>query len=147
MTKSSKTNPTVDISNVTVSAFNAVKREEKKGKVNYLLGRDDVYENHKYKSPNFKAKIRAWTKDDKKSHTYFHSLSIDVNVDDFMGTAELKCPYDSELMSYWEPIRQTVVIYGTNRGKEKILFINCILRCNVISFNSCKLFAFRRLLC
>lgn len=123
MTKSSETNPTVDISNVTVSAFNAIKREEKKGKVNYLLGRDDVYENHKYKSPNFKAKIRAWTKDDKKSHTYFHSLSIDVNVDDFMGTAELKCPYDSELMSYWEPIRQTVVIYGTNRGKEKILFI------------------------
>lgn len=123
MTEPSKTNPTVDISNVTVSAFNAIKREEKKGKVNYLLGRDDVYENHKYKSPNFKAKIRAWTKDDKKSHTYFHSLSIDVNVDDFMGTAELKCPYDSELMSYWEPIRQTVVIYGTNRGKEKILFI------------------------
>ena len=97
MVKSSETNPTVDISNVTVSAFNAIKREEKKGKVNYLLGRDDIYENHKYKSPNFKAKIRAWTKDDNKSHTYFHSLSIDVNVDDFMGTAELKCPYDSKL--------------------------------------------------
>ena len=36
MVKSSETNPTVDISNVTVSAFNAIKREEKKGKVNYL---------------------------------------------------------------------------------------------------------------
>ena len=42
MVKSSETNPTVDISNVTVSAFNAIKREEKKGiknqkKLNILL--------------------------------------------------------------------------------------------------------------
>ena len=123
MVKSSETNPNVDISNVPVSAFTEILTVQKKGNVKYLLAPDVIYQNHKYKSPNFKAKIRAWTKDDNKSHTYFHSLSIDVNVDDFMGTAELKCPYDSKLMEYWEPIRQTVVIYGTNRGKEKILFI------------------------
>lgn len=124
MTNPSTTNPTIDTSNVTVAAFNAIKKQEKKAKTDYLLGRDDVYENHKYKSPNFKAKVKAWTKDDNQYHTYFHSLSIDVNVEDFMGTAELKCPYDSKLMEYWEPIRQTVVIYGTNRGKDdKILFI------------------------
>lgn len=117
----SKENPRVDTSNVTVAAFNSIKEQEKKTKTNLrVLGRDDdTY----YNSPNFKVKVRAWTQTDKKSHTYFHSLSIDVNVDDFMGTAELKCPYDSDLMAYWEPIRNDVVIYGSNRGPEKILFI------------------------
>lgn len=120
MTKSVE-NPTVDTSNVTVEAFNAIKDKEKQTNTSLrLLGRDD---NTYYKSPNFKVKVRAWTQADKQSHTYFHSLSIDVNVDDFMGTAELKCPYDSDLMSYWEPIRNDVVIYGSNRGPEKILFI------------------------
>lgn len=120
-TKESSENPRIDISNVTVSAFNSIKEEEKKTKTNLkLLGRDDdVY----YHSPNFKTKVRAWTHLDKQSHTYFHSLSIDVNVEDFMGTAELKCPYDSDLMEYWTPISQDVVIYGSNRGPEKILFI------------------------
>lgn len=74
-------------------------------------------------SPNFKTKVKAWTYTDKQTHTYFHSLEIDVQVQDFTGTAELRCPYDSDLMEYWEPIRQTVVIYGTNRGKYKILFV------------------------
>ena len=111
-------NPLIDTSNVTVSAFNAIKDKEKN--TNVTLGKDDTTV---WKSPNFKIKVKAWTSTDKKTHTYFHSLSIDVNVEDFMGTAELKCPYDSDLMQYWEPIRQTVVIYGANRGDYKILFI------------------------
>ena len=115
-----KQSPTIDTSNVTVAAFNAIKKQEGDTNTNYILGRDDETV---WKSPNFKVKVKAWTKDDNNTHTYFHSLSIDVNVDDFMGTAELKCPYDSDLMEYWEPIRQTVVIYGANRGDYKILFI------------------------
>lgn len=113
-----KENPLVDTSNVTVSAFNAIKDKEKKA--NITLGKTD---DKSWTSPNFKVKVKAWTSTDDKTHTYFHSLSIDVNVEDFMGTAELKCPYDSDLMQYWEPIRQTVVIYGANRGDYKILFI------------------------
>jgi len=120
-TKESSENPRLDISNVTVSAFNSIREEERKTKTQLrLLGRDD---NTSYNSPKFKTKVRAWTKTDNQSHTYFHSLSIDVNVEDFMGTAELKCPYDSDLMEYWTPITQDVVIYGSNRGPEKILFI------------------------
>lgn len=115
----SKDNYLIDTSNVTVSAFNSIKNADKTT-TSYVLGRDDTTA---WKSPNFKVKVKAWTQDDNNTHTYFHSLSIDVNVDDFMGTAELKCPYDSDLMEYWEPIRQTVVIYGANRGDYKILFI------------------------
>lgn len=116
---SSKSNPLIDTSNVTVSAYKAIKNKEKKDE-NITFGKTDT---KPWKSTNFKVKVKAWTSTDKKTHTYFHSLSIDVNVEDFMGTAELKCPYDSDLMSYWEPIRQTVVIYGANRGDYKILFI------------------------
>lgn len=112
-------NPLVDTGNVTVNAFNAIKNREK-ADVKLTLGKDDTTT---WNSPNFKVKVKAYTYVDKKTHTYFHSLSIDVNVEDFMGTAELKCPYDSDLMEYWEPIRQTVVIYGANRGDYKILFI------------------------
>ena len=120
-TKESSENPRLDISNVTVSAFNSIREEERKTKTELrILGRDDT---KSYTSPKFKTKVRAWTKTDNQSHTYFHSLSIDVNVEDFMGTAELKCPYDSDLMEYWTPITQDVVIYGSNRGPEKILFI------------------------
>ena len=120
-TRESSENPRLDISNVTVSAFNSIREEERKTKTELrILGRDDT---KSYTSPKFKTKVRAWTKTDNQSHTYFHSLSIDVNVEDFMGTAELKCPYDSDLMEYWTPITQDVVIYGSNRGPEKILFI------------------------
>ena len=117
--KTNQQNPLIDTGQVTVNAFNAIKNKEKHDK-NFILGRDD---NTLSKSPNHKVKVKAWTQDDDKTHTYFHSLSIDCNVDDFMGTAELKCPYDSDLMEYWEPIRQTVVIYGSNQGDYKILFI------------------------
>ena len=117
--KTNVQNPLIDTGNVTVNAFNAIRNKEKADE-NITLGKDDITP---WTSPNFKVKVKAWTQVDKKVHTYFHSLSIDVNVEDFMGTAELKCPYDSDLMSYWEPIRQTVVIYGANRGDYKILFI------------------------
>lgn len=114
-------NPRVDTSNVTVAAFNSIKEVDKQTNSTIrILGRDDTTY---YNSPNFKVKVRAWTRVDNQSHAYFHSMSIDVNVDDFMGTAELKCPYDSDLMEYWTPISQDVVIYGSNRGPEKILFI------------------------
>lgn len=117
--KTNQQNPLIDTGFVTVNAFNAIKNKEKSD-ANFILGKNDKTV---YKSPNFKVKVKAWTQTDNKTHTYFHSLSIDVNVEDFMGTAELKCPYDSDLMEYWEPIRQTVVIYGANRGDYKILFI------------------------
>lgn len=111
-------NPTIDTGQVTVNAFNVLRNKEKNDK-NFILGRDDKLNS----SPVHKVKLKAWTQDDDQTHTYFHSLSIDVQVEDFMGTAELKCPYDSDLMEYWEPIRQTVVIYGANKGDYKILFI------------------------
>lgn len=116
--KTNKQNPTIDTGQVTVNAFNILKNKQKDDK-NFILGRDDKL----HHSPVHKVKIKAWTQDDDQTHTYFHSLSIDVQVEDFMGTAELKCPYDSDLMEYWEPIRQTVVIYGANKGDYKILFI------------------------
>lgn len=116
--KTNAQNPTIDTGQVTVNAFNVLKNKEKKDK-NFILGRDDKLGS----SPVHKVKIKAWTQDDDQTHTYFHSLSIDVQVEDFMGTAELRCPYDSDLMEYWEPIRQTVVIYGANKGDYKILFI------------------------
>lgn len=112
-------NPLIDTSQVTVNAFNALKNKEKKDK-NFILGRDDKKVDS---SPNNKVKVKVWTNQDDKTHTYFHSLSIDKEVTDFMGTAELRCPYDSDLMEYWEPIRQSCVIYGANRGDYKILFI------------------------
>lgn len=118
LNETNKQNPTIDTGLVTVNAFNVLRNKEKNDK-NFILGRDDKLGS----SPVHKVKVKAWTQDDDQTHTYFHSLSIDVQVEDFMGTAELKCPYDSDLMEYWEPIRQTVVIYGANKGDYKILFI------------------------
>lgn len=117
--QTNKQNPLIDTGQVTVNAFNILKNKQKSDK-NFILGQNDTTLD---RSPNNKVKVKAWTQDDDKTHTYFTSLSIDVNVEDFMGTAELKCAYDSDLMEYWEPIRQTVVIYGANRGDYKILFI------------------------
>lgn len=114
-----KQNPLIDTGQVTVNAFNALQNKQKTDK-NFILGRDD---NKVSTSPNNKVKVKVWTNQDDKTHTYFHSLSIDKQVTDFMGTAELRCPYDSDLMEYWEPIRQSCVIYGANRGDYKILFI------------------------
>lgn len=114
-----KQNPLIDTSQVTVNAFNALKKKQEKDK-NFILGRDDKKID---KSPVHKVKIKVWTNQDNQTHTYFHSISIDKQVTDFMGTCELRCPYDSDLMEYWEPIRQSCVVYGANKGDYKILFI------------------------
>ena len=81
------------------------------------------------KNMNHKVIIYVQTPADQQQHKYFHSLSIDKQAEDFMGTCELKCPYDSSLMEYWEPIRNYCVVYGGNHGQSsvKILFIGRFL--------------------
>lgn len=115
----SKENPLIDTGNVTVSAYNTIKKYEKALDTS-LLSKEN-YE----KNLNNKVEVYVYTPQDKQKHRYFHSLSIDKQVEDFMGTAELKCPYNSSLMEYWEPIRNYCVIYGSNHGEAnaKILFI------------------------
>ena len=125
----------VDTSNTTVAAFKTLKDKTKHDK-NLVFGRDDTLDN----TPVSKVKVKAWTQVDKKTHTYFHSLSIDKQVEDFMGTAELRCRYDSDLMGYWEPIRQSVVIYGTNKGKYKILFIGRVREVRQEGYEMCIVF-------
>lgn len=49
---------------------------------------------------------------DDKEHEYFTEFSYDKSIDDCMGTATLKCPWNADLMSYWEPITQTVGVKG-----------------------------------
>ena len=135
MVTESKENPLVDVSNVTVAAYSRIKDKQKNDK-NLIFGRDDTLDN----SPVNKVKVKAWTQVDNQTHTYFHSLSIDKQVEDFMGTAELRCRYDSELMEYWEPIRQTVVIYGSNRGDYKILFIGRVREVRQEGYEMCIVF-------
>ena len=94
------TKGTVDTSKTTTDAYSRIKAKnlvtsEQKPTVN--LGKDDVTWK---KSPVFKTKVKAWTQDDNQVHKYFHSLSIDVQIQDFTGTAELRCPYDSDLIEY-----------------------------------------------
>lgn len=115
-----KENPLINISSTTVEAFNIIKNKEKEGK-KAILGRDDTLEN----TTNHAVVVYVYTPQDEQKHRYFHSLSIDKQVEDFMGTAELRCPYDSDLMEYWEPIRNYCIIYGSNKGESnaKILFI------------------------
>lgn len=116
----SKENPLIDLGNTTVQAFNIIKKQEKQGK-SAMLGRDDNLSN----TTNHSVVVYVYTPQDKQEHRYFHSLSIDKQVEDFMGTAELRCAYDSDIMKYWEPIRNYCIIYGSNQGKAnvKILFI------------------------
>lgn len=116
----SSENPLLDIGTTTSTAFNIMKNKEKNGKAFYL-GKSETLE----RNPNKKVIVYVYTPQDKQKHTYFHSLSIDKQVEDFMGTAELRCPYDSDLMEYWEPIRNYCAIYGSNTGKNdlQILFI------------------------
>ncbi len=126
--ETNKSNPTIDTGLTTVNAYNVLKKKREE-QANYSLSIEETTTDGKksYKNINRKVHIKAWTQDDDQYHTYFHSLSIDVQVQDFMGTAELSCPYDSNLMEYWEPIRQTVVIYGDNGGQsmdeKDILFV------------------------
>lgn len=108
----------VGTSNVTVAAFNEINEKQKNDKNITYTG--------EAKSlgikPN-KIKVKVVTNQDDKTHTYFHSVSIDAQVTDFMHTAELKCPFDQDLLEYWEIIRQSCVIYGANSGDYKVLFI------------------------
>lgn len=114
--KSAQEEAVIKPTQVTVNAFNSLKEKEKY---------DPNLKNHEEekKSSVFKTKVKVWTNQDNQTHTYFHSLSIDVQVEDFMGTAELRAPYSSDLMEYWEPVRASCVIYGANKGDYKILFI------------------------
>lgn len=105
----------------TVNAYHELKNAGFLDKgTNLLLGKDDTTTEN---SPNFVTKVRVWTNTDKQTHKYFHSMSIDSQVTDFMSTAELKAPFDPKLMEYWEPIRATCVIYGSNKGDTQILFV------------------------
>ena len=105
----------------TVNAYHELKNAGFMDKGNnLLLGKDDT---SRSASPNFVTKVRVWTNTDKQTHKYFHSLSIDAQVTEFMSTAELKAPFDPKLMEYWEPIRATCVIYGANKGDPQILFV------------------------
>ena len=117
-----KENPTVDVGNTTIQAFNKIQKQNKKYNAESFLVKGSE---KTAKQLNNKVCVYVKTPQDKQTHKYFHPLSIDKQVEDFMGTAELRCPYDSKLMEYWEPIRNYCVIYGSNRGESnaKILFI------------------------
>ena len=115
-------NPLVDTSEATTSAY--VKLKDK-GLVtstnpNQALGKTDT---KWYTSPNFKAQVYVYTPLDNQYHRYWTSMNIDVQVQDFMGTCELHAPYDSDLMAYWQPIAQFCIVYGSNNGPAKVLFV------------------------
>lgn len=115
-------NPLVDTSEVTTDAYIKLKD---KGLVtstnpNKTLGETDT---KWYTSPNFKAQVYVYTPLDKQYHRYWTSMNIDVQVQDFMGTCELHAPYDSDLMAYWQPIAQICIVYGSNNGPAKVLFV------------------------
>lgn len=115
-------NPLVDTSDTTVDAYIKLKD---KGLVtstnpNKILGDTDT---KWYTSPNFKAQVYVYTPLDKQYHRYWTSMNIDVQVQDFMGTCELHAPYDSDLMAYWQPIAQICIVYGSNNGPAKVLFV------------------------
>lgn len=115
-------NPLVDTSSTTTNAYIKLKD---KGLVtstnpNHVLGKtDDKW----YTSPNFKAQVYVYTPLDRQYHRYWTSMNIDVQVQDFMGTCELHAPYDSDLMAYWQPIAQICIVYGSNNGPAKVLFV------------------------
>lgn len=104
------------VENVTVQAYEVISNKKQTEQLNAVNSDRNL---------NHKVIVYVYTPEDKQTHKYFHSLSIDKQVEDFMGTCELKCRYDSSLMEYWEPIRNYCVIYGGNHGESsvKILFI------------------------
>lgn len=116
--------PKVDMSNTTSSAFIKIDSAIGKNKQPLLGTEKDT------QTKNHVSRVKVYTPFDDKTHTYFHSMSIDKDVADFMGTAELRCPYDSKLMEYWEPARAYCVIYGSNYGDYKILFIGRVREVN-----------------
>lgn len=114
-------NPLLDTSKTTTDAYVALKR---KGflheKDNHRLGVDDT---KWYNSPVMKAQVYVYTPLDNQQHKYWTSMNIDVQIQDFMGTCELRAPYDSDLMAYWQPIAQICIVYGSNNGPAKVLFV------------------------
>ena len=115
-------NPLVDTSSTTTSAYVKLKDKGLVTSVNPngVLGKTDT---EWYNSPNFKAQVYVYTPLDKQYHRYWTSMNIDVQVQDFMGTCELHAPYDSDLMAYWQPIAQICIVYGSNNGPAKVLFV------------------------
>ena len=105
------------VDNITAKAYEVISSKQHNQLINSNTGIN--------KNLNHKVVMYVETPEDKQTHKYFHSLSIDKQAEDFMGTCELKCPYDSSLMEYWEPIRNYCVVYGGNHGRSsvKILFI------------------------
>lgn len=114
----------VDMSNTTSKAFVKIDSKKNKSAIQLLQSQksNDMGQHV--------SRVKIYTPFDDKTHTYFHSMSIDTDVTDFMGTAELRCSYDRDLMSYWEPARAYCVIYGTNRGDYKVLFIGRVREVN-----------------
>lgn len=54
-------------------------------------------------------------------HRYFTSLQIDADKNDITSTAVLTCPYDKQIMAYWQPGYMSCRIYGGIIDRE-ILF-------------------------
>lgn len=114
-------NPLLDTSETTADAFVALKNkgflQENNDKI---LGESDT---KWYTSPVLKAQVYVYTPLDNQKHKYWTSMNIDVQVQDFMATCELHAPYDSDLMAYWQPIAQFCIVYGSNNGPAKVLFV------------------------
>ena len=53
-------------------------------------------------------------------HRYFTSLQIDADKNDIAATAVLTCPYDAQLMAYWQPGYMSCKIYGGIIDRETI---------------------------
>ena len=114
-------NPLVDTSKTTSDAYLALKNKGMLTNNNErTLGVSDT---KWYTSPTFKSEVYVYTPLDNQQHRYWTSMNIDVQVQDFMGTCELHAPYDSDLMAYWQPIAQFCIVYGSNNGPAKVLFV------------------------
>lgn len=54
-------------------------------------------------------------------HRYFTSVQIDADKNDITSTAVLTCPYDEQIMAYWQPGYMSCRIYGGIIDRE-VLF-------------------------
>lgn len=114
-------NPLVDTSEATTDAYIALKNKGfLETNPDKILGETDT---KWYNSPVFKSQVYVYTPLDNQQHRYWTSMNIDVQVQDFMATCELHAPYDSDLMAYWQPIAQFCIVYGSNQGPAKVLFV------------------------
>lgn len=53
-------------------------------------------------------------------HRYFTSLQIDADKNDITSTAVLTCPYDEQIMAYWQPGYMSCRIYGGIIDRETL---------------------------